>query len=562
MFNDHALTFGLVSAMRTGNLVVDVFVSTVICLTIPLIMGNGPRIVVEFFKSLFAKASKDLVERQIVAVENRNVYGDTHNQDKNHILQKAIVLHAFGDESKWSKTNPKAAMKLVDPGIRHVVDEEDEEQSLATLQRQLANLALTTVPQDNDRVEIEPGLFFVHDKISSGEPAANDSTNKVTQTQTTTITISCTTPDARERVDAFVSKAFEQYQKMVCKKDRNERFMLTLASARHTKHSALLYVRYQLSDEKTFESLFLPRKADLLNLLDNFQDDKGKFAVKGFPRKLGLLLHGPPGTGKTSLIKAIAHYTNRHIVTIPLKRLQTNEQLMELMFGCKFNCFDEDLPLHIPLHKIVFTLEDVDAAGDVAADRSQTNLARQELLAARLLAATNAQQNGNLASKSDLESDLLPERFAGRDALDLAGLLNALDGVVDSPGRIVVMTTNHPEKLDPALVRPGRVNMKLNLGKLRTEEAEQMLAHYFSAACETREEEKKRQMKQTRQERRAETQHKSRLVKTLPKDAAEKLYASFPSGQVTPAFLEEKCAESESLADILEAIADKNFLQD
>ena len=50
------------------------------------------------------------------------------------------------------------------------------------------------------------------------------------------------------------------------------------------------------------------------------------------------------------------------------------------------------------------------------------------------------------------------------DKLDLAGLLNVLDGVVDSPGRIVVMTSNHPEKLDPALIRPGRVNLKLNLG--------------------------------------------------------------------------------------------------
>ena len=45
-----------------------------------------------------------------------------------------------------------------------------------------------------------------------------------------------------------------------------------------------------------------------------------------------------------------------------------------------------------------------------------------------------------------------------------AGGAQVLDGVVDSPGRIVVMTSNHPEKLDPALIRPGRVNLKLNLG--------------------------------------------------------------------------------------------------
>ena len=52
--------------------------------------------------------------------------------------------------------------------------------------------------------------------------------------------------------------------------------------------------------------------------------------------------------------------------------------------------------------------------------------------------------------------------FAKRWRLQ-AGLLNVLDGVVDCPNRIVVLTTNHPEKLDPALIRPGRINKKVRL---------------------------------------------------------------------------------------------------
>merc|ERR1711862_960630 len=51
-----------------------------------------------------------------------------------------------------------------------------------------------------------------------------------------------------------------------------------------------------------------------------------------------------------------------------------------------------------------------------------------------------------------------------KDKLNLSGLLNVLDGVVDTPDRILIMTTNHPEQLDPALIRPGRIDKKILLG--------------------------------------------------------------------------------------------------
>jgi SpoVK/Ycf46/Vps4 family AAA+-type ATPase len=60
------------------------------------------------------------------------------------------------------------------------------------------------------------------------------------------------------------------------------------------------------------------------------------------------------------------------------------------------------------------------------------------------------------------------------DKLDLSGLLNVLDGVVDCPNRILIMTTNHPEKLDPALIRPGRIDKIIYLGYLQPAEAKEV----------------------------------------------------------------------------------------
>jgi chaperone BCS1 len=98
-----------------------------------------------------------------------------------------------------------------------------------------------------------------------------------------------------------------------------------------------VFKRYKLSDHKTFESLFFDEKEKLLAQVKHFQSKTGKYAVAGYPHKLGLLLHGPPGTGKTSLIKALAQHTGRSIVNVPLARITTNQELMDIMFDQVMN---------------------------------------------------------------------------------------------------------------------------------------------------------------------------------------------------------------------------------
>merc|ERR1719324_2036056 len=77
-----------------------------------------------------------------------------------------------------------------------------------------------------------------------------------------------------------------------------------------------------------------------------------------------------------------------------------------------------------------------------------------------------------------------------KDKLNLSGLLNVLDGVVDTPERILIMTTNHPEQLDPALIRPGRIDKKLLLGYMTPIHVCSMVNHYFR--CELSQEQQMR----------------------------------------------------------------------
>ena len=114
------------------------------------------------------------------------------------------------------------------------------------------------------------------------------------------------------------------------------------------------------------------------------------------------------------------------------------------------------------------------------------------------------------------------------DELNLTGLLNVLDGVVDTPGRMLVMTSNHPEMLDPALIRPGRIDKKLFLGHLRYEDLVCMMEHYFQTAL---------------------TEHQVQRLK-LAVDGE-------PSLKLTPAQVEQMACEFEEVEDMIDAIEKK-----
>jgi chaperone BCS1 len=141
-----------------------------------------------------------------------------------------------------------------------------------------------------------------------------------------------------------------------------------------------MFKKYVLSDQKPFSTLFFKEKAGLLKLMEDFQKKKGKFRIKGFPNKMGLLLDGPPGTGKTSLIKAMAEHTKRHIVNINLAMIETNQMLMDLMFDLNFPSVNEDrdVPLKLDFNDIIFVMEDVDAASDVVFSRVQQRKKKKE----------------------------------------------------------------------------------------------------------------------------------------------------------------------------------------
>jgi hypothetical protein len=244
-------------------------------------------------------------------------------------------------------------------------------------------------------------------------------------------------------------------------------FLLTDIKEDKTTEPVFQKVRFDTS--KTFDNLFFEAKDELLKRLDYFMNNEDKYRHLGMPHTLGLLFHGAPGTGKTSAIKAVANYTKRHIVCVSLKKIRTIEDLRAVFYNTKIN------DAVVPHKKRLYVFEEIDCGqwGKVIAKRSMGNDGGIVEPVQIPCVEENGMNDTKIVSrpKPKMKDDI---------NITLGEILELLDGVIEIPGRMIIMTTNHPEKLDPALTRPGRIDMTIEFKKMNRSEVSQMYQLWFN----------------------------------------------------------------------------------
>lgn len=164
-------------------------------------------------------------------------------------------------------------------------------------------------------------------------------------------------------------------------------------------------------------------KSDILNDVNMWRDSKDEYVRRGISHKRGHCYFGPPGTGKTTLARAIAIEYEMDVYNVNLNNIDGDDDMISM--------FTEINPNSILL------FEDIDAYFD---------------------------QRNAINKKSKVT---------------FSGLLNALDGAINLNNVLIMFTTNHIEKLDPALLRPGRIDVIKEIGFATNVEVNEYMSMFY-----------------------------------------------------------------------------------
>jgi hypothetical protein len=251
-----------------------------------------------------------------------------------------------------------------------------------------------------------------------------------------------------QHLQTFVDTCNTDYERRMANKLGAHRYYFDQMVQTKTKGSIqnplpsthLVYTKTKFVTTRTFENVFFDQRKQVRDRVKFFLEHRDWYEKKGIPYTLGFMFHGPPGTGKTSSIKAIANAGRRHIINIQLSEIKTKQQLQHLFFNDEIHVFNgaNTEKYIIPVAERLYVIEDIDAMGDVVLRREWKK---------------------PVVEDKKKEDDIFGDRKEEKDTFDLSFLLNLLDGTLEANGRIIAFSSNYPERIDKALIRPGRVDM-------------------------------------------------------------------------------------------------------
>ncbi|KAI0298996.1 hypothetical protein B0F90DRAFT_1810747 [Multifurca ochricompacta] len=240
---------------------------------------------------------------------------------------------------------------------------------------------------------------------------------------------------------------------------RNNSILKQLVLQAKKEYEAEAVHRIQIYFADSYEMLVADAK--------DFLKSEKWYADRGIPFRRGYLLYGVPGSGKSSLIHALAGELMLDIYVVSLSSSWINDSTLTTLMG------------RVPSRCIVL-LEDLDAAFTRSVSRAKDKEKDKDKKKSDPKSDNEDESTSGSSSRSRRNRN--KENLSDVNTLTLSGLLNALDGVAAAEGRILFATTNHLEQLDPALCRPGRMDVWIEFKNASKFQAEHLFGNFFPSS--------------------------------------------------------------------------------
>ena len=294
-----------------------------------------------------------------------------------------------------------------------------------------------------------------------------------------------------DEVEEYVNNITEDYLNSLYISRKNMQFIYSLVDFSKYDNSSRenslpLWDECRFNSSRRFDTIFFEQKDELISKLEFFENNREWYEKEGHPYTLGIGLHGPPGTGKTSIIKSMANKLKRHLIVIPLSKIKTQRQFHQAFFESEYSHKNAKDP--ITFNKKIIVFEDIDCMADLIMERerkseniNQNTLTKDELFE---VIKNGYSEKSNLSSVTpssicDISSFMKSNSGEQNDKITLSFILNVIDGIRETPGRILVITSNHYDKIDKALIRPGRIDMTLEMKNASIPVIEDVVRHYY-----------------------------------------------------------------------------------
>ena len=273
-----------------------------------------------------------------------------------------------------------------------------------------------------------------------------------------------------------------------CRSHKRFIYNLTKTTIKEDQSRFDCWDEYEFESTRTFKSLFFDGKEELVERIKFFLNNKDWYCKLGIPYSLGIGLHGPPGTGKTSLIKSIANYTNRDIVILSLKIIKTKTQLEQFFFENTYN--RDNTPGSKSFDKKIIVFEDIDCIGDIVLNRDTVKpyKVNQTQVINNIIHKPTDKADAKIedvlktmdVNTASMYSKMIANELLVDEKITLDDILNMWDGIRETPGRILIMTSNHYHDLDPALIRPGRIDISHEMKNASYQTIRNLYEHLFN----------------------------------------------------------------------------------